>query len=300
LPLPSRSESSRERLPPVSCARTLEHVGAGSSPHDVAILRSSSFLGDPVALTRAPRPSPFLTPSTPLDGPTKRRFPRLSRTAPTSPRGVAATRARPAAGSRSLAVPCACAPNVPRFPGLTPDLRRSVRDTSSSRRMRPPPVQGSETRIGPTCPGVPARWSPTSPLRRPRRDLGPRTSSGRSVTAAFATVLARPGPQRVRQATREPSSRRSGRLAVPRAHRTAVAGSYPARIRKAAFFHGVCCPSAHAEAGSDLYRGCLPRLRGVLGLSRPLDALLHPSPFRPCFMPVTPLGFPLSEGFPPW
>lgn len=98
------------------------------------------------------------------------------------------------------------------------------------------------------------------------------------------------------QVARESSRRRP--LAVPRAPRTTVTGSYPARVRKVAASHGVWCSSAHAEVGSDSYRGCLPRLRGVLGLPRPLDAFLRPSPFRPSFMPVAPLSFALPEVFP--
>jgi len=56
-------------------------------------------------------------------------------------------------------------------------------------------------------------------------------------------------------------------------------------------FHGVWCPTALAEAGSDLCRACLPRLCGVFRFSRPLDASFRLQPFQPCFMPVTPLGF---------
>jgi len=56
-------------------------------------------------------------------------------------------------------------------------------------------------------------------------------------------------------------------------------------------FHGVWCPTALAEAGSDICRVCLTRLRGVFRLSQPLDASFRLQPLRPCFMPVTPLGF---------
>jgi len=52
--------------------------------------------------------------------------------------------------------------------------------------------------------------------------------------------------------------------------------SNPATMRMAAVSHGVFDPSAHADSGSDSYRGCLPRLRSVLGFSPPLDALLRP------------------------
>jgi hypothetical protein len=56
-------------------------------------------------------------------------------------------------------------------------------------------------------------------------------------------------------------------------------------------FHGVCRPSTFEEAGSDQHRACLTRLCSASRLSQPLDALLHPQPFSPCFMRVTPLGF---------
>jgi hypothetical protein len=56
-------------------------------------------------------------------------------------------------------------------------------------------------------------------------------------------------------------------------------------------FHGVWCPTALSEAGSDIRRACLPRLCGVFRFSRPLDASFRLQPLRPCFMPVAPLGF---------
>jgi hypothetical protein len=57
----------------------------------------------------------------------------------------------------------------------------------------------------------------------------------------------------------------------------------------------VSCPSTLAEAGSDLCRVCLPRLCYACRFSQPLDAFFRQQPFQPCFMPVTPLGFRLSE-----
>lgn len=47
-------------------------------------------------------------------------------------------------------------------------------------------------------------------------------------------------------------------------------------------------------AGSSTIRLC-----SALGVSHPLDALLRPKPFRPCFMPVTPLSFCLQRVSPP-
>jgi hypothetical protein len=56
-------------------------------------------------------------------------------------------------------------------------------------------------------------------------------------------------------------------------------------------FHGVRCPTTLSEADSDPHRVCLARLCCAFRFSQPLDALFRPQPFRPCFMPVTPLGF---------
>jgi hypothetical protein len=56
-------------------------------------------------------------------------------------------------------------------------------------------------------------------------------------------------------------------------------------------FHGVCCPTTLAEAGSDPHRAFLTRLCCAFRFSQPLDALFRPQPLRPCFMPVAPLGF---------
>jgi hypothetical protein len=58
---------------------------------------------------------------------------------------------------------------------------------------------------------------------------------------------------------------------------------------------GVCRPYSVSSAGSDLRRGCLPRLCSAFGLPRTLDALLRPTPCRPCFMPTTLMGFPLQR-----
>lgn len=62
---------------------------------------------------------------------------------------------------------------------------------------------------------------------------------------------------------------------------------------------GVFRPSTLAEAGSDLCRACLTRLRSAFRLPRPLDALLRLQPRRPCFVPATPLGFRLQRLPPP-
>jgi len=59
------------------------------------------------------------------------------------------------------------------------------------------------------------------------------------------------------------------------------------------------CPSTLTEASSDLHRGCLPQLCCAFGLSQTLDALFRSRPLRPCFMPVTLLGFCLQRVSPP-
>jgi hypothetical protein len=54
-------------------------------------------------------------------------------------------------------------------------------------------------------------------------------------------------------------------------------------------------PPACEATGSDLHRSYQLRLCSAFRLSQPLDALLRPQPFRPCFMPVTLMGFTPSE-----
>jgi len=58
-------------------------------------------------------------------------------------------------------------------------------------------------------------------------------------------------------------------------------------------------PSTLSEADSDLHWGCLPQLCNAFRVSHPLDALLRLRPLRPCFMPVTPLGFRFQRIPPP-
>jgi hypothetical protein len=57
-------------------------------------------------------------------------------------------------------------------------------------------------------------------------------------------------------------------------------------------------PPAFEDVGSDLHRSTQLRLCSAFRLSQPLDALLRPRPFRPCFVPVTLMGFGPSEVFP--
>ena len=50
-------------------------------------------------------------------------------------------------------------------------------------------------------------------------------------------------------------------------------------------------PTTFAGSSSDLHQACLTWLCCAFRFSQPLDALFRCDPFRPCFMPVTPLGF---------
>jgi hypothetical protein len=68
-------------------------------------------------------------------------------------------------------------------------------------------------------------------------------------------------------------------------------GTHRLLERTQAASHGVLHPTTLAEAGSDQHRVCLTRLCCAFRLSQPLDALFRLQPLRPCFMPVTPLGF---------
>jgi hypothetical protein len=54
-------------------------------------------------------------------------------------------------------------------------------------------------------------------------------------------------------------------------------------------------PPALEAADSDLHRSYRLRLCCAFRLSQPLDALFRPQPFRPCFMPVTLMGFSLRR-----
>jgi hypothetical protein len=62
---------------------------------------------------------------------------------------------------------------------------------------------------------------------------------------------------------------------------------------------GFCGSTTLTDRGSDLHRVCLARLCCAFRFSQPLDAFIPPLPFRPCFMPVTPLSFCLQRIPPP-
>jgi hypothetical protein len=64
--------------------------------------------------------------------------------------------------------------------------------------------------------------------------------------------------------------------------------------------HEVLFPFSVLEQSSDLTRAYLTRLCYALRLSQPLSVLFRPAPFRPCFMPVSLLGFSPSEVSPRW
>jgi len=87
-----------------------------------------------------------------------------------------------------------------------------------------------------------------------------------------------------------PCTRRPAQIVCPKTHGCPLAVCGLGRP-----FRGVWCPSTLTEAGSDQHRVYLTRLCSASRFFRPLDALLHLQPFRPCFMPVTPLGFDLQR-----
>jgi hypothetical protein len=65
--------------------------------------------------------------------------------------------------------------------------------------------------------------------------------------------------------------------------------------REASPLMGSIAPTAHKVTGSDQHREYQTRLCSAFGFSQPLDALLLPKPLRPCFMPVTLMGFALQR-----
>jgi len=60
-------------------------------------------------------------------------------------------------------------------------------------------------------------------------------------------------------------------------------------------FHEVPFPTTLPEVSSDLHQAYRAWLCCALGLSQTLDALFRSRPLRPCFIPVTPLGFRLQR-----
>jgi hypothetical protein len=58
-------------------------------------------------------------------------------------------------------------------------------------------------------------------------------------------------------------------------------------------------PTTYEAWRSDLRWSYRLQLCCVFRVSHPLGALFRSVPFRPCFMPVTPLGFDVYSGFPP-
>jgi hypothetical protein len=64
-------------------------------------------------------------------------------------------------------------------------------------------------------------------------------------------------------------------------------------------FHEVSDPSTYEVWRSDLHWSYLPQLCCTFRVSHPLGALFRSVPFRPCFMPVTPLGFCRLQRFSP-
>jgi hypothetical protein len=137
------------------------------------------------------------------------------------------------------------------------------------------------------------------------------TLSVRCTRHALGYLLQNPAPRGLHQKPPTDAPKRSSRALVPFTSRTkydpwplADSATDPRTRRRSCLpladdppmkSHG---PPAYEVTGSDLRRSYQLRLRGASGLSQPLDALLHPKPSRPWFMPVTLMGFPPSEAFP--
>jgi hypothetical protein len=62
--------------------------------------------------------------------------------------------------------------------------------------------------------------------------------------------------------------------------------------------HGIFPPFDVSSGRQRPTPGFHPRLRSAFRFSQPLDALLHPSPLRPCFVPVTSMGLASTAAFP--
>ena len=103
---------------------------------------------------------------------------------------------------------------------------------------------------------------------------------GRQADPGADRIACRP-PRNARDFMRRESDARSIR---PR-------NTHRLLIQTLTAFHGVQHPTTLAVASSDQHRVYRTRLCCAFRFSQPLDALLRPQPFRPCFMPVTPLGF---------
>jgi hypothetical protein len=157
--------------------------------------------------------------------------------------------------------------------------RREHADEAFRSRHATPDVAagGSEFEARPKTIGhAPPRTGPAS--LRPRPETWNRELA--DVLEIPAEMVRRP-PSNARDAMRGKSDARSTRS---RNTRRLLEQTLTA-------FHGVLHPTTLAEASSDLHRVYLTRLCCAFRFSQPLDALFRPQPLRPCFMPVTPLGF---------
>lgn len=76
-----------------------------------------------------------------------------------------------------------------------------------------------------------------------------------------------------------------------RAFRVSPAPRHRGDFKRNSPFHEVSDPSTYEVWRSDLHWSYQPQLCCTFRVSHPLGALFRSVPFRPCFMPVTPLGF---------
>jgi len=77
-----------------------------------------------------------------------------------------------------------------------------------------------------------------------------------------------------------------------------MTGSGPRHASRRARLSRVWFPTALEETGSDIPPGIPSRVRYAFRVSHPLDVLIPPESFRPCFVPVTLMGLSPSKSSP--
>jgi hypothetical protein len=134
-----------------------------------------------------------------------------------------------------------------------------------------------------------------------REDLAPYGLAPTTLTLApLALASVAPDPSRRRE--RRCSARRPPLLPLSSRSETPAGACRARAVNPLALDAppmGFLCPSTFAAGGSNLHRAYLTQLCCAFRFSQPLDALFRHLPFRPYFVPVTPLGFTAFRGFPP-
>jgi hypothetical protein len=175
---------------------------------------------------------------------------------------------------------------IPRHPSCRA-LRKCKHPAECAARGRPPPTL-PPIAIGSKRDQWQSETHKREPIRRPTIRVRRRrtVADGRTRSAGSSC---RPISGSARDVAHSESDARSKR----------PLGTHRLLERTLAAFHGVLHPTTLTEAGSDLHRVCLTRLCSAYRLSQPLDALLRLRLFRPCFMPVAPMGFHFQRLSPP-